>query len=68
MFFQPERSLIITNWKDRTRKTIEVSKWGSTTLAKGDLVEEIESLKSKDGKDILVYGGANFVSKIKSRK
>jgi len=31
-------------------------------LAKGDLAEEINSLKSKKGKDIIVYGGAGFVS------
>ena len=45
-------------------KTIEESKWGNTTLANGELAEEIENLKSKDGKDILVYGGANFVSNL----
>lgn len=31
-------------------------------MAKGDLVDEITQLKKQDGKDIIVYGGAIFVS------
>ena len=34
----------------------------NTILAKGDLVDEITNLKNQDGKDIIVYGGATFVS------
>lgn len=34
----------------------------NTSLAKGNLAEEITKLKSQTGKDILVYGGAGFVS------
>jgi len=45
-------------------KTVKESKWINTTVANGDLVEEIEKLKQKDGKDIIVYGGANFVSNL----
>lgn len=45
-------------------KTIKESKWANTTMANGDLVEEIEKLKKKDGKDIIVYGGASFVSSL----
>ena len=45
-------------------KTIKESKWRNTTLANGDIVEEIEELKKKNGKDIIVYGGANFVSNL----
>jgi dihydrofolate reductase len=36
--------------------------WDNTVLAKGDLVDEITKLKKQDGKDIIAYGGANFVS------
>ncbi len=43
-------------------KTLEESIWPDTTLAKGDLVEEITRLKTMDGKDIIAYGGASFVS------
>ena len=36
--------------------------WDNTILAKGDLAEEITTLKKQDGKDIIAYGGATFVS------
>jgi len=45
-------------------KTVEESKWVNTTVANGDLIEEIEKLKQQDGKDIIVYGGATFVSNL----
>lgn len=45
-------------------KTVRESIWANTTVANGDLVAEVENLKQKDGKDILVYGGANFVSNL----
>lgn len=43
-------------------KTLEKSEWKNTVLAKGDLADEISNLKIQDGKDIIVYGGADFVS------
>lgn len=43
-------------------KTLEESPWDNTVLAKGDLTQEIARLKEQDGKDIIVYGGATFVS------
>jgi len=43
-------------------KTLAVSEWENTILAKGDLVDEIEKLKTQDGGDIIAYGGASFVS------
>lgn len=45
-------------------KTVRESIWANTTMANGDLVEEVEKLKQKDGKDIIVYGGATFVSNL----
>ena len=45
-------------------KTLDESPWPNTTLAKGDIVEEANKLKQQDGKDIVVYGGANFVSNL----
>ena len=38
--------------------------WYNTTLAKGDLQEEVNAVKNQDGNDIIVYGGANFVSNL----
>ena len=45
-------------------KTLDKSTWNNTTLAKGNLVEEIANLKKQNGKDILVFGGAGFVSSL----
>ena len=45
-------------------KTLDKSPWNNTTLAKGNLVDEITNLKQQNGKDILVYGGAGFVSSL----
>lgn len=48
-------------------KTLNNSVWKNTTLAKGNLAEEIASLKnSRNGgsKDMLVFGGAGFVSSL----
>jgi dihydrofolate reductase len=36
--------------------------WHNTVLAKGDLADEIATLKNQHGKDIIAYGGATFVS------
>lgn len=45
-------------------KTLQKSDWNNTVLAKGKLEDEIKNLKSQKGKDIVVYGGANFVSNL----
>ena len=45
-------------------KTVKKSIWANTTVANGDLVEEVEKLKKQAGKDIIVYGGASFVSSL----
>ena len=52
-------------------KTLDKSNWENTTIAKGDLAEEITKLKNKSSdqdvgqvKDIIVYGGASFVSSL----
>jgi dihydrofolate reductase len=45
-------------------KTLEKSLWENTELAKGDLVTEINRLKNQEGKDMIVYGGATFVSSL----
>jgi dihydrofolate reductase len=43
-------------------KTLEKSIWNNTELAKGNLTDEVSSLKNQIGKDIIVYGGSSFVS------
>lgn len=43
-------------------RTHDQSVWANTTLATGDLTEEIVRLKDQAGGDIIAYGGASFVS------
>lgn len=45
-------------------KSLDKSSWNNTTLAKGNLADEIKDLKKQNGKDILVFGGAGFVSSL----
>jgi dihydrofolate reductase len=45
-------------------KTLDKPNWSNTRLAKGNLAEEISGLKKQNGKDILVFGGAGFVSSL----
>lgn len=45
-------------------KTLVAPFGSNTTLASGDLANEISQLKNQAGKDILVYGGASFVSSL----
>ena len=45
-------------------KTLEKSNWQNTNLAKGDLTDEVNRLKKQNGKGIIVYGGASFVSSL----
>jgi len=52
-------------------KTLDKATWNNTSLAKGNLAEEIASLKKSGNggsKDILVFGGANFVSSLIKEK
>jgi len=45
-------------------KTMKKSQWPNTTLATGDINKEVDNLKNQDGKDMIVYGGAGFVSSL----
>jgi len=45
-------------------KTLNKSKWINTEIATGDLRDEIIKLKSREGKDMVVYGGASFDSSL----
>ena len=49
-------------------KTLNKSEWVNTELAKGDLDDEVTKLKSQNGKDVLVYGGASFDSSLIKEK
>lgn len=45
-------------------KTLTSNPWENARLAQGDIREEIAQLKNQPGKDIIVYGGGNFVSNL----
>lgn len=45
-------------------KTINKHNWVNTTLARGDIADEVNKIKEQKGKDIIVYGGAGFVSSL----
>jgi dihydrofolate reductase len=49
-------------------KTLSKSEWINTDVATGDLKDEITNLKSQNGKDIIVYGGASFDSSLIKEK
>src|SRR5712692_10334745 len=44
-------------------KTLTESEWENTTVA-SDVVADISKLKEQDGKDIVAYGGAGFVTSL----
>jgi len=45
-------------------KTLTTSEWPRTTIASGDLADEVNKLKKQEGKDLIVYGGAALVSSL----
>lgn len=45
-------------------KTVKNTQWNATTLATGNLTEEINRLKNSDGGDIIAYGGGGFASSL----
>ena len=44
--------------------TLKSNKWENATIVSGDIAEQVNDLKNKQGKNILVYGGASFVSSL----
>jgi len=45
-------------------KSLKESEWENTSIAKGNLIHEIETLKNENGKDLIAYGGAEFVTSL----
>ncbi len=41
-------------------KTLEEATWPDSTIAHGDLAEEVEALKREPGGEIIAWGGATF--------
>lgn len=49
-------------------KTLVKSEWENTEVENGDFVEKIIALKNQPGKDLIVYGGGEFVSSLIKEK
>lgn len=60
----PSAKIFVDTPKVVFSKTLNKSNWTNTRLTKGDIVDEINRLKKEEGKDIIVYGGANFASSL----
>ena len=45
-------------------RTLDNSEWENTALAQSELADEISQLKNEEGRDIIAYGGATFVSSL----
>jgi dihydrofolate reductase len=45
-------------------KTLETLELDNSTLVTGDISHEVNKLKKQEGKDIIAYGGANFVANL----
>lgn len=45
-------------------RTLTKSPWERTVIAHGDLAQEINALKKKDGGDLFAYGGSQFVGSL----
>src|SRR5262249_11550670 len=43
-------------------KTLDKVEWTNSTLAKGDIAEEVAKLKQQPGNDMVIFGGAGIVS------
>jgi dihydrofolate reductase len=49
-------------------KTLTKSRWINTDIATGNFIEEVSKIKSQNGGDIIVYGGASFDSSLIKEK
>ena len=41
-------------------KSLKVADWPTTTIASGDMAEEVAALKAKSGGELIAWGGAKF--------
>ena len=64
--FTDTKKIVFTKTLDTSDAVVKT--WNNTLLAKGDIVEEVNQLKTQKGKDIIVYGGATFVSELVKNK
>ncbi|WP_460670316.1 dihydrofolate reductase family protein [Larkinella ripae] len=58
----PFAKAITTMQKVVVSRTLTESKWDTVAVVNGDLSQEVNRLKNQPGKDLIVYGGAQFVA------
>lgn len=63
----PKELIEFANWMENTpkivfSKTLETVEWKNSSLAKGDLADEVAQLKQQPGGDMVVFGGAGFAA------
>jgi dihydrofolate reductase len=57
--------VVFTKTLDKSTPASPAGRWKNTILAKGDIVDEVNKIKNQNSpKDIVVYGGAGFVSSL----
>jgi dihydrofolate reductase len=57
-------NIMVDTSKTVFSKTLTKSEWANTVIAENDLVTEVNNMKKQGGKDIIAYGGAEFVSSL----
>lgn len=45
-------------------KTLDAATWPGSSIARGDLADDIAALKRQPGGDIIAWGGANFAQSL----
>jgi dihydrofolate reductase len=49
-------------------RTLDQASWSNTTLIKGDAIEAVVKLKQQAGKDILLFGSADFAADLTAHR
>ncbi|MEO8414844.1 MAG: dihydrofolate reductase family protein [Ginsengibacter sp.] len=60
----PYAKIFVDTQKIVFSKTIKTVDGKNAIVENGDLVESVNKLKNEEGKDLIVYGGVNFVSEL----
>lgn len=61
---EPGSEIFVKTPKIVFSKTLSKSEWDNTIVLNGNLKEEVQAMKKKEGKDLIAYGGSKFVSSL----
>lgn len=65
---EPGSEVFVKTPKIVFSKNLTKSEWDNTIIINGNLKDEVIALKKKEGKDLIAYGGAKFVSSLIKEK